>query len=122
MTHPMTFAEDYLDFDPEEAEAEYQSALPPVETLEEEPEVSLAVLLRLDAEWKRVDLKLKAAALADELEVIAGRLDKADYQKRDQERQAAANAAKQALEEQARQVLAGMNKEQLDELVQRGQK
>lgn len=80
----------------------------------------LAELLRLDTEWKRVDLKLRADTLADELEVVAGRLDKADYQKRDQERQAAANAAKQALEEQARQVLAGMNKEQLDELAQRG--
>jgi len=30
MTHPMIFAEDYLDFDRDEAQAEYESALPPL--------------------------------------------------------------------------------------------
>lgn len=82
----------------------------------------LVELLRLDAEWKRVDLKLKADALADELEVIAGRLDKDAYLQRDQERLAATAAKKQALEKQARQVLAGMSKEQLDELAARKQR
>lgn len=33
MTHPMKFAEDYLDFDRDEAEAEYLSALPSDEEL-----------------------------------------------------------------------------------------
>lgn len=35
MTHKMKFAEDFLDFDPDEAEAEYRTALPSAEELAE---------------------------------------------------------------------------------------
>lgn len=43
MTHSMMFAEDYLDFDRDEAEAEYRSALPSPEEVERIPQASIAL-------------------------------------------------------------------------------
>lgn len=128
MTHPMMFAEDYLEFDLEardEADAEVRSALP----LEEDPPTMhpqdffdtdpVAELLRLDAEWRRVDQDLWAGCRADERDVVAGRMDKETYLARDRDRLNKANAAKHVLEERARQVLFGMTNRQLKELLDR---
>lgn len=131
MTHSMMFAEDYLDFDleaREEADAEVRSALP----LEEDPPTMhpedffdtdpVAELLRLDAEWRRVDRDLWAACRADEREVVAGRMDKDTYLARDRDRINKANTAKHALEKRARQVMFGMTNQQLKELLDRRNK
>ena len=60
----------------------------------------------LEAEWRRIDEEHKLACAADELLVIAGRLDKNIYIEQDRKRAAKVALAKAALTSQARSLLA----------------
>lgn len=110
MTQPMMF-EEYLHLD-HKTEASVSGTIAPPDLAD-----AAAMLLKWDAEWRRVDKDLSIADWTDERELVAGRLDKNEYITRCTTRAGLASALKRELEQKAAALYDRMTIEQLQQLL-----